>query len=377
MAVSGKAACCRQERHGMDMKDRLLYRIRKIREADRIWTGGMSAMLILLLLFLAAAGRWRDNMIFWAVLYGAMNLLVLTAVYFVLSRHVRSALYALGDMMEELINGHEPEEGNMNLSDIMKFPVAEDTILSKLQGQILKLYDILRAHEEQERKLRKQLDENIGNLVHQINTPITNIRLHVGFLKRDDLTAQERDRFLHCMEEQADKLFWMGESFSRISRLETGIIRLKPKKQEIESVVLSAVDQVMIKAERKRMEITLSGKTQVSALIDSKWTTEALFNILDNAVKYGMPGTKIEIAITELVSYVSLAIRNRSEKAISPNEYPLLFKRFYRGKSNADVEGVGLGLYIARRILEDEKAYIQAGNTSDGRTEFVVCLYKN
>ena len=377
MTVSEKAVCCRQERHGMDMKERLLYRIRKIREADRIWTGGMSAMLILLLLFLEAAVRWRDTMVFWAVLYGAMNLFVLTAVYFVLSRHVRSALYALGDMMEELINGHEPEEGNMNLSDIMKFPVAEDTILSKLQGHILKLYDVLRAHEEQERKLRKQLDENIGNLVHQINTPITNIRLYVGFLKRDDLTAQERDRFLHCMEEQADKLFWMGESFARISRLETGIIRLKPKKQEIESVILSAVDQVMIKAERKRMEITLSGKTQVSALIDSKWTTEALFNILDNAVKYGKAGTKIEIAITELVSYVSLAIRNRSEKAISPNEYPLLFKRFYRGKSNGDVEGVGLGLYIARRILEDEKAYIQAGKTPDGRTEFVVCLYKN
>ena len=135
--------------------------------------------------------------------------------------------------------------------------------------------------------------------------------------------------------------------------------------------------QAVIKAERKRMEITLSGKTQVSALIDSKWTTEALFNILDNAVKYGKAGTKIEIAITELVSYVSLAIRNRSEKAISPNEYPLLFKRFYRGKSNGDVEGVGLGLYIARRILEDEKAYIQAGKTPDGRTEFVVCLYKN
>ena len=144
MTVSEKAVCCRQERHGMDMKERLLYRIRKIREADRIWTGGMSAMLILLLLFLEAAVRWRDTMVFWAVLYGAMNLFVLTAVYFVLSRHVRSALYALGDMMEELINGHEPEEGNMNLSDIMKFPVAEDTILSKLQGQILKLYDVLR-----------------------------------------------------------------------------------------------------------------------------------------------------------------------------------------------------------------------------------------
>lgn len=375
--LSAGKAWLSKERHGTDMKDGLLHQIWKIREADRIWTGGMGAMLLLLLLFLEAAVHWRDSMILWAVLYGAMNLLVLTAVCFALSRHVRNALYALGDMMEELINGHEPEEEEMDISGKMKFPVAEDTILSKLQGQILKLYDMLRVHEEQERKLRKQLDENIGNLVHQINTPITNIRLYAGFLKRDDLTEPERTRFLRCMEEQADKLFWMGESFSKVSRLETGIIHLKPKKQEIESAVLSAVDQVMIKAERKEMEITLSGKTQVSARIDSKWTTEALFNILDNAVKYGKPGTKIEIAVTELVSYVSLAIRNRSEQAISPNEYPLLFKRFYRGRNNTDVEGVGLGLYIARRIFEDEKAYIQAGKTPDGRTEFVVCLYKN
>ena len=151
----------------------------------------------------------------------------------------------------------------------------------------------------------------------------------------------------------------------------------KKKFTKEERVRYDALLKQMRRYEKEGVEITLSGKTQVSALIDSKWTTEALFNILDNAVKYGKAGTKIEIAITELVSYVSLAIRNRSEKAISPNEYPLLFKRFYRGKSNGDVEGVGLGLYIARRILEDEKAYIQAGKTPDGRTEFVVCLYKN
>lgn len=368
------------------MKDRVLYRIWKTGDVDGIWKGGMSAMLILLLLFLAAVVRGRDDIILWAVLYGAANLLVFTAVYLVLSHCVRNALYALGDMMEELISGRKPkkdetgdgesEEPEAVKAVRMAFPAAQETILSKLQGQILKLYDILCAHREQEQKLRKQLDENIGNLVHQMGTPITNIRLYVGFLKRDDLTVQERDRFLRCMEEQADKLFWLGESFSKVSRLETGLIRLKPEKQAIEPLILNAVSQVATKAENKKMEIALSGNTQAFALADKKWTTEALFNVLDNAVKYGKPGTQIEITVKELTSYVSIAIRNDSEKAIVPEEYPLLFKRFYRGKHDAGTEGVGLGLYIARKILEDERAYIQAGKTPDGLTEFLVCLYK-
>jgi len=347
-----------------------------------VWAGGMGAMLALLVLFLAAVVTDGDYLVLWVVLYGMMNLLVLTAVYFILSQHVRGALYALGDMMEDLMNGSRPEEGKAAAPGSstqpggIEPPFLQDTILSKLRGQLLKLYDMLCAHEEREKEIRKQLDENIGNLVHQIAAPITNIRLYAGFLKRDDLTEQERDRFLQCTEEEADKVFWLGESFSGVSRLETGIIHLKPVKQKIESAILSAVGQVMAKAENKEMEITLSGKTRSEALIDLKWTTEALFNILDNAIKYGRAGTRIEIVVAELTSYVSLAIRNVSETEIPPEEYPLLFKRFYRGKRNAGIEGVGLGLYIARKIMEDEKSYIQAGKTHDGRTEFTVYLYK-
>ena len=306
------------------------------------------------------------NIMVWAILFGVLNLSVLAAVYFLLSRHVNGILDTLSDMIEDLICGKERIE----------FPIAEDTVISKLQGQLLKLYDILRSHEEREQKLRKQLDENIGNLVHQINTPITNLRLYVDFLKRDDLTAPEREKFLSCMEEQAQKLFWLGESFSKISRLETGIIHLRPEKQEVEQVLLNAVDQVMVKAENKRMEISLSGETQSAAMIDSKWTTEALFNILDNAVKYGKSETKIEIIATDLTNYVSIAVRNEGETSIASDEYYKLFQRFYRGRANTGIEGVGLGLYIARKILEDENAYIKAETKPDGKIEFAVFLYK-
>ena len=306
------------------------------------------------------------NIMVWAILFGVLNLSVLAAVYFLLARHVNDTLDTLSDMIEDLICGKERIE----------FPIAEDTVISKLQGQLLKLYDILCSHKEREQKLRKQLDENIGNLVHQINTPITNLRLYVDFLKRDDLTAPEREKFLSCMEEQAQKLFWLGESFSQISRLETGIIRLRPEKQKVEPVLLNAIDQVMVKAENKGMEISLSGETQTAALIDLKWTTEALFNILDNAVKYSKPETKIEIIAADLSNYVSIAVRNESEIKIDPDEYYRLFQRFYRGKANSETEGVGLGLYIARKILEDENAYIKAETKPDGMTEFAVFLYK-
>lgn len=344
----------------------MLQRFQKKEKADNIWLGGMSAMLILLLLFLAAAIFWQNYIMVWAILYGALNLSVLTAVYFLLSRRVNTALDTLNDMIEDLICGKERVE----------FPIAADTILSKLQGQLLKLYDILCSHKEQEQKIRKQLAENIGDLVHQINTPITNIRLYVDFLRRDDLTVQDTEKFLSCMEEQAQKLFWLGESFSKISRLETGIIRLRPERQKVEPILLHAINQVMVKAESKGMEISLSGETQAVALIDPKWTTEALFNILDNAVKYGKSETKIEIIVADLTNFISIEVRNESEINIAPDEYHKLFQRFYRGKANAGIEGVGLGLYIARKILEDEKAYIKAETKPDGMAEFAVFLYK-
>lgn len=348
------------------MRNRVIQRLQRGEGTDRIWLGGVGGTLILFWLFLSTAAFWQDYIMVWAVLYGMMNLLVFIVVYFFLARHVNGTLYVLSDMVEELIGGKEKIE----------FSPVEDTVLSKLQGQLLKLYDILQSHKEREQKIRKQLDENIGNLVHQISTPITNLQLYVGFLKRDDLTPPEREKFMSCMEEQAQKLFWLGESFSKISRLETGIIRLKPERQKVEAVILGAIGQAMVKAENKGMEISLSGETQAVALLDLKWTTEALFNILDNAVKYGKSGTSIQIAVTDLTNYIRIAVRNESEIKISPHEYHLLFKRFYRGKTNTVTEGIGLGLYIARKILEDEKAYIKAETRPDDMTEFTVFLYK-
>ena len=330
---------------------------------DRIWAGGMGVTLILLFLFSELSCRRPAYGTWLIILYGAANLAVSAGMYFVIEKRVDENLYAFSDMMEELV------EGRVRIV----FPRTGDTILSRMQEQLLRLYDILCSYEERERQFRRQLDENIGDLVHQLNTPITNIRMYAGFLGIDDLSAKERERFIACLEAQAQKLSWLGESFSKISRLETGIIRLKPEWQSLENVLLQAVGQVMEKAKHRGMEIELIGHVKSMVMADAKWTAEAVFNVLDNAVKYGDAGSRIEMEMTELTNYVGVAVRN-SGMAIAPEDYPKLFKRFYRGVDAGEREGVGLGLYIARKILEEEGGYIKTGRTADGRTEFVLYL---
>lgn len=330
---------------------------------DGIWIGGMGVMLILLFLFSELSCRRPAYGTWLIILYGTLNLAVFAGAYLLIERRVDRKLYALGDMLDELIDGRVA----------IAFPVTEDTILSRIQGQLLRLYDILCSYEERERQFRRQLDENIGDLVHQLNTPITNIGMYAGFLGRDDLTAKERGRFLSCLEEQTRKLSWLGESFSKVSRLETGIIRLKPEWQSLETILLQAAGQVMEKAKRRGMEIDLTGQAKSPVTADAKWTTEAVFNVLDNAVKYGDAGSRIEMEVTQLTNYVGVAVRNSGIR-IELEEYHKLFKRFYRGREAGEREGVGLGLYITRKILEEEGGYIKAGMTADGRTEFVLYL---
>lgn len=352
------------------MERGFLYQLRK--DTDMMWKGGMGMMLILLLLcmgILSLAGQngsFSDKAalcIKLMAVYGIAAAAVLTGVYFAVVRSVRDTLYRFGDCLERMADG-QPEA---------VFPVAEDTILSRLQGQLMRLYDILHFYEEREKQMRSQLDENIGDLVHQLNTPITNIRVYAGFLERDDLTGEERRRFTKCLEEQVQKLSWLGESFSKISRLEMGIIQLKPERQMLQPMILQAVGQIAEKARQKGINVILKGDVHENVAADGKWTAEAVFNVLDNAVKYGDEGSEIEIEAVKMTNYMGVAVRNQGTM-IDEEEYHHLFKRFYRGKGSGMADGSGLGLYIVRKILEDEKGYVTAGKTHDGRTEFVMYL---
>lgn len=208
------------------------------------------------------------------------------------------AMIQANDIMEQLILGRE----------VKYFSENEDSLLGKFQARAGRLYDIHSAQEQREKELRDQISRSVSDLVHQINTPIANIKMYSEFLKEDSLTTEERRHFADNLERQARKLSWLGEGFAKVSRLETGIISLKPELQPVLPVVLSAVDQVSLKAEQHGNDICLEGRQDLKACLDRKWTEEVFFNLLDNAVKYSAPESRILVELLEYEMYIRINV---------------------------------------------------------------------
>lgn len=258
------------------------------------------------------------------------------------------AMIQANDIMEQLILGRE----------VKYFSENEDSLLGKFQARAGRLYDIHSAQEQREKELRDQISRSVSDLVHQINTPIANIKMYSEFLKEDSLTTEERRHFADNLERQARKLSWLGEGFAKVSRLEMGIISLKPKLQPVLPVVLSAVDQVSLKAEQHGNDICLEGRQDLKACLDRKWTEEVFFNLLDNAVKYSAPESRILVELLEYEMYIRINVCSQGTK-VEREEFARVFQRFYRGRNAEEQEGVGLGLYLAREIVNGQRGYMK------------------
>lgn len=280
-------------------------------------------------------------------------------------REVDGTLIQVDETIRELLDGRQ----------IQYFSPNEDTLLGKFQMEIASLYELLTAGKAREEAAREELERTISHLVHQLNTPITNIRLYSDFLLEEDLTAEEWQRFARHIRVQAEKVSFLGEGFAKLSRLETGVMRFSVERRLILPMVLAAIDAAAAKASAHGNTILLQGDQQLEACFDPKWTQEALFNVLDNAVKYSSQGTAIEVEMCAYELFVRISVTDRGQ-TLSTDEYAQIFQRFYRSEAVREQEGVGLGLYLTREILRSQGGYIKAESLRDGRVRFSLYLLK-
>lgn len=164
-----------------------------------------------------------------------------------------------------------------------------------------------------------------------------------------------------------EKLTFLTNSLMKMSRLESGLIRLKPEKNNLNEIVLQAVKTVYAKAKQKEITITFDCGEIPAAMLDFHWTAEAVANVLDNAVKYTPKGGLIELEIIEYPSYLRLDISDTGV-GIPQEEQAEIFGRFYRGSRSAGIDGVGIGLYLTRDILSRQNGYIKVASGEKGST---------
>ena len=247
----------------------------------------------------------------------------------------------------------------------------QDTLDGKLQAKLVQLGEMMEQKARENLRQREQLETIISDISHQVKTPIANIRMYHSLLERKALEEEKREEFQEAVERQVDKLEFFMKSMIRMSRLETGIVQVQPEKSAVSALVAQAVCDVALKAEQKKIEIVIEENEELTAYFDKRWTAEAVFNILDNSVKYTQDGGRIVLSTGKTDFYVRIGIKDNG-RGIAEARIPLIFKRFYREPESANVEGVGLGLYLAREIVMKQKGFIEVhSNEGTGTTVYV------
>ena len=204
-------------------------------------------------------------------------------------------------------------------------------------------------------KEKEKIKTLISDISHQTKTPISNLILYSELIEEGDLSEDMRSN-VEAIKQQAEKLEFLIKSLVKLSRLENGILNLSPRKEEIQPMLQDIYEQYISKAMGKNLELNIE-KTTSKATFDRKWTTEALGNIVDNAIKYTNTG-EINIKVHEYEIFTRIDISDTGI-GISESEQAEVFLRFYRSQSVHNDEGVGIGLYLTREIISCEGGYIK------------------
>ena len=255
----------------------------------------------------------------------------------------KKLLDRLDQMLEDGINGTFAETSY------------DESRLSSIES---KWYRYLTSSKLSSQKInleREKIKELVTDISHQTKTPLTNIELYTQLLQEQNL--DETSKFLADeIQKQALKLEFLIQSLIKTSRLETGTLQFNPKSNSINNLIAKAVDQAEKKALKKNITV-ICGKESTTAIFDLKWTVEALFNIIDNAVKYTNENGAITISVKSYELFACISIQDNGI-GIAEEEQEKIFGRFNRGSNVSETEGTGIGLYLSREIIEKQGGYI-------------------
>ena len=247
----------------------------------------------------------------------------------------------------------------------------DETKMSALETKLARFLEMNHTHKAQLTEQKLKVHALISDISHQTKTPLSNVLLHTMLLAESDLS--EKDKLcVEVLTHQTEKLNFLIDALIKASRLESGMVQPLPRLESVSQLIEDVIHQARPKAELKNIELQWS-PTEVMAKFDPKWTSEALLNIVDNAIKYTHSNTVIQLSVTAFQLFCRIDVKDQGI-GISEAEIPMVFQRFYRSEQVRDLEGVGLGLYLAREIIASQDGYIKVKSKPYEGTTFSVYL---
>lgn len=253
-------------------------------------------------------------------------------------------------------------------------PVENGFDESKMSALETKLANYLAANSATKTQIaeeKSKINALISDISHQTKTPLANILLYTQLLSESELSQQDKGCVL-ALGQQAEKLVFLISSLVKTSRLETGMIAVTATSNNVKKLIDTVVEQASPKAKAKGIMLTCD-TCDMQALFDMKWTVEALYNIVDNAIKYTPSGGNVGISVAAYQLFCRITVTDTGI-GVSEEEAAKIFSRFYRSQAASDQEGVGLGLYLAREIIAASGGYIKVHSVPNGGSVFSVFL---
>ena len=303
-----------------------------------------------------------------SVLLAGILLLLCTFIWFVvyaqiLAKRLVSFTSDLCRTIDSMISGNEEP---MLLEE-------QETQFARISHRLSRLYQIMQENRRRVDEERRELQTLVSDISHQVKTPVSNLKMATDTLLEKPMAEAERTDFIRGIRSQTDKLDFLFQALVKTSRLETGVIQLDKETGRLFDTVAQAMSGIVYAAEKKEIAVSVDCPEDLTVSHDSKWTSEALFNLLDNAVKYTPAGGKIAVSVVLWEMYVEIKVTDTG-KGISESNQAAIFQRFYREEEVHEQQGVGIGLYLAREIVTRQGGYIKVVSEPGKGSEFSIML---
>lgn len=297
------------------------------------------------------------------IFYMLCLIVILLCIGFILYHfHTLRTMRCLEDMINAAIEGSFSEH------------IFDESRLSALESRFAKYLSASETSFKNTAMEKDKIKTLISDISHQTKTPVSNILLYSELLAEQDLT-EESKQYVSALTMQTEKLKFLITSLVKLSRLETGILTLSPRKAPVFPMLETLARQYATLAKEKGLSLSLPEMEQNRnsfAIFDEKWTAEAIGNLIDNAIKYTEKGS-ITLSVISYEMFLCIQVKDTGI-GIPEEEHTKIFSRFYRSESVHEKPGVGIGLFLTREIIMLEGGYIKVSSIPGKGSAFSIFL---
>ena len=298
------------------------------------------------------------------IIYISILIIIVFSILFFYINKIYNKIRKLSIYANDILN-------NKYNMDIREYSEGD---ISNLKNDLYKMTIKLKEQNELSLKDKIYLQDTLSDISHQLKTPLTSMYVINELLYDDKLDKSLKKELLNKSKKGLERIEWLITSLLKMSRLDSGSEKLIFEEVKLINIINKTIEPIRIPLELKNINLNVSCSNDIKVNVDVNWTTEALINILKNAMEHTLENGNINIVCSDNPLYTMISISDDG-CGISKKDLPHIFERFYKGMSNK--ESIGIGLNMSKKIIENENGNISVKSKENEGTTFIIKLFKN